>query len=82
MNMTEANGALLAAGDVSVIIIIIIIMIIMIIIIKSPFHHARLNCCRRPVGYSTLANMLKIILLFHTVTFFKLIIVIACLSKC
>lgn len=76
MNMTEANGALLAAGDVSVIIIIIII------IIKSPFHHARLNCCRRPVGYSTLANMLKTILLFHTVTFFTLIIVIACLSKC
>lgn len=58
MNMTEANGALLAAGDVSVI----------IIIIKSPFHHARLNCCRRPVGSSMLANMLKIILLFYTVT--------------
>lgn len=37
--MTEANGALLAAGDVSIMIIIIIIIIF--IIIKSPFHHAR-----------------------------------------
>lgn len=41
MNMAEANGALLAAGDVS----------ILYFFPKFPFDHAIFNKCKDTIGY-------------------------------